>query len=426
MKVLFFSDYIEGSHNKIASVRLERIFKEISKVLDLVIVTDKRNGKSAYGETIHYNTITLNNLKKNKTTTEKSTTNEKENYNISRFIYKVINVLRSTKKSVNSLIESSERVKIIANRKNISLIRKELKESEIIFVSVPSVFPIEMMKYSLDKKNKNQKIVIEIRDLIVNGISKSTNNPRYKQIEDYIFEHGDAFVFLTEGIKEHYMSRIGNKPNAVITNGYDEELVRQLNDQETDQSLGSLKEKRELNFLHLGSIYDGRNVLDFLKGIKVFIDKNQNHTANVKFIGNLDAQAQYEINEFKMETVSEGTNARINIDVQNPVSNQEAMSELKKTDIAVILTHRKGSEYAIPGKAFEYIGMGKPILSVTEDKSLKILIDGKFGICCRHDEREVAKNINELLKLNIESGSKNYYSRTEKAKELIRFLKNDI
>jgi len=56
------------------------------------------------------------------------------------------------------------------------------------------------------------------------------------------------------------------------------------------------------------------------------------------------------------------------------ISYEEASKLTNKSDINLLITHIRGSEYAIPGKLFEYMGARRPVLALTEDKPVIELI----------------------------------------------------
>jgi glycosyltransferase involved in cell wall biosynthesis len=426
MKVVFLSDYIEGSH-QIASVRLNTILREFSYNYSLTIITERSNGKSSFGDTFFYNRFKIPRylLKKNIYNKNKEIilNNDVHNNKYSKIEFSINKFIKQIFRTTETLLESSTLIRRLLNLKNYPSIKKKLDAADLIFITIPSVYPIEILRDIFTKKRSNAKVVVEIRDLVVNEISKETKSLRFKKAEDFIFKYGDAFIFLTEGIKKNYEPMIKNKPNIVITNGYDEELIDSLNKQNVyKQSKSQLANKQELIFLHLGSIYGGRNVSDFLNGILIFLENHLQYTITVKFIGDLDSIALGEISSFKQVIEENIHKNRLIIKLYAPVDNKEAMMELMNADIAVILTHRKGSEYAIPGKAFEYIGMEKPILAVSEDSGLIELIDGKFGVCSKHDKFEVARSIDKLLNMKIDYSSKNQYSRKKKSQEIVSFL----
>ena len=129
-----------------------------------------------------------------------------------------------------------------------------------------------------------------------------------------------------------------------ITNGFNYEKFIDF------KKDNDIKKKNELTFTHLGSIYGGRNLKDFVLGLND-LSKSTNKNIVLNLIGNLDSIAELELKEsLKLNTSSLQVN-RIGL-----VPHDKALEFLRKSDYAVILTHRTGSDYAIPGKTFEYIG----------------------------------------------------------------------
>lgn len=213
---------------------------------------------------------------------------------------------------------------------------------------------------------------------------------------------------MTEGIREHYIN-LSNKKLAIniVRNGYDFEKFKECNYN------NNFRHKKELVFSHIGSIYKGRNIADFLKALDIFSSKTKiKITFNI--VGVLDKDAY---DELKF-----ASHSNIKINILGTLPHLEAIEYLKKSDIAVILTHKKGSEYAIPGKTFEYIGACKPIIAVTEDKELVNLIEPLYGECAKHNPNAIAEKLIKLINSEYDFSNRKIYSREQQAIEIINMI----
>lgn len=87
------------------------------------------------------------------------------------------------------------------------------------------------------------------------------------------------------------------------------------------------------------------------------------------------------------------------------VSRSEFLKEMEKCNQVLIITHSSGSDYAIPGKIFDYLTMQKPILAISEDAALREFAK-KFSLPIFftpvHDPAAIAKALESFFRLGIE------------------------
>lgn len=256
------------------------------------------------------------------------------------------------------------------------------------------------------------KIVFEVRDILNHNIGK--HNPSYimKRAEHLLLSISDGLIFLTEGIHNYYENKIPSAiPSIIVTNGFDEDDFR-------DCTYNQLSLGKKLVFSHIGSIYKNRNLADFLRAL-ILVKKTLKVSIQFNLVGFLDIDARKEIEVIKVDLESND----IDVHVTGTLSHSFALDILKRSDIAVVLTHKYGSDYAIPGKVFEYIGACKPIIAVTEDTYLKELVNHKYGECASHFPQDIFEKIMTIVSAKYDFSDKQKFSREEKTKEIISFIK---
>jgi hypothetical protein len=75
------------------------------------------------------------------------------------------------------------------------------------------------------------------------------------------------------------------------------------------------------------------------------------------------------------------------------------LQEYSTTAVNLIITHRTGSAYALPGKLFEYMGAGRPVWAITDDPILRDFIRRhRLGYLSSHDVQSVQKTLRTLVR----------------------------
>jgi glycosyltransferase involved in cell wall biosynthesis len=263
-----------------------------------------------------------------------------------------------------------------------------------IIASVPSIEAIYLLGM-LKKRHQELVSVCEYRDLISeNRIYKSMFSFLYmyvlRKIELKSIGYIDKFVFLTPIIKQKYIDSFKNKNlhilnGIVITNGYDKEIYPKPS---------NTRDKSKLVITHVGQLYGSRTFIPLIKAIIEINKKRPNLELKieVKFIGHISKDIESEAKKIIQK------NNTVNINIIGPVSHGKALQYIVDSDINVIITHLAGSEYAIPGKLFEYIGAGNPILAVTNDGLLKdIIIKEQLGWIVNNNIDELKERLLEII-----------------------------
>jgi glycosyltransferase involved in cell wall biosynthesis len=260
---------------------------------------------------------------------------------------------------------------------------------------------------------KKAPFVLEIRDVITgNKIMEQsqTTIEKYtiRSIEKKVIKYVDDFIFLTRFIKEDYIKWQYTNKNVlkgeVITNGYDSEAVENIS--------AKVREKEQILFAHVGSFYGSRNPLKFLQALGEVL-KDMEYIKGkvfVEFVGAIPAETMVEIDE-----IAKKYDIEKNIIMIGKISHDEALEVMVNSSINILITHETGSEYAIPGKIFEYIGTKRPILALSEDILVKELMEeNKLGYICSNRSvekikstlKEILENIENINNMELESSNK--------------------
>lgn len=280
-----------------------------------------------------------------------------------------------------------------------------------VLATVPRIEPL-FAGAKIKKKMPSIRLVCEYRDIIsANIIYRSIQSgfeySLCERMEKAAIPFVDSFIYLTEGIKKRYMQY--NLLNAavnegiVLTNGYDGELCRGL--------LSGRAPNKKLVINHIGHFYGSRSAAVFCAALARLSLEKPRIAADISlnFIGKMDLWDRAEILRICKE------NDLSNICVTGPVSHDQAISVMADSDVNLIITHRCGSEYALPGKIFEYIGAGRPILAVTADPLLSALMkDENLGWICANNPGDIQNCLEDIHAKWLQGGLDHIRNRNKR------------
>lgn len=235
---------------------------------------------------------------------------------------------------------------------------------------------------------------------------------KHKALEHQVLNTADTIVVTSTTTKTEFQA-ITNKPIEVITNGFDIENSK-------EQTLDTT-----FSLAHIGSFLSERNpklLWETLVELIHEIPDFRNHL-QLKFIGAvsqeiLDTVTQFELNSYLVNL--------------GYVSHNEAIEHQKKSQVLLLIEiDSKDTKSIIPGKLFEYMISGRPIIAIGPKGSdfAEIITKTNTGEFFEYSEKMKLKSVlldyyNRFLEGNLQSNpvGLEQYSRknlTQKWVELI-------
>lgn len=393
-RLLFITDYIEG-YPVVASVRYSGLMKHLIGEFNISVINDVSYGE----ETSLFASSNLKFRTSHSVFTQKLGETNKQNVfeKMLRNKY-ILELWRNVKYSKFAFF--------FKNKEFFNNLRILLQDHpvEVAFITVPDVYGIYIMEH-IKKSFPEIKFIVEVRDIINHQIGKGNPQYIYKNAEKIMMKHADCVITVSEGILKYYLEmNYRDIPIKLIRNGYNEEDFRNV------EYKGINRIDNKLVLAHIGSIYKGRNISSFIDGLVLF-HKKTNTIVTFHIVGILDNEALQDIEKYH-------DHPGVEINIVGSLPHNKALQYLYECDISVILTHKMGSDYAIPGKTFEYIGACKPILAITEDQELISFIDGKYGKCVKHNSADVANKLEVMLQEEYDFSQREQYSRKLQARKI--------
>lgn len=184
--------------------------------------------------------------------------------------------------------------------------------------------------------------IIYYKNFNRNFITRKIDN----HLEKSVLENAERVVFVTESTKEDYIKKysfLQNKSH-VLYWGYNEEDFSSFN---------SAKDSELKTIVHAGNIFDYQSPKNFWKRIRTEIDNGK--SIRLKFIGTISTGIKNAIE-------SAGLNAHTEIIGFLPYS--EMVKQLESASALLVCATEKRH---MPGKLFEYLRTGKPIIAFGDD-----------------------------------------------------------
>lgn len=235
---------------------------------------------------------------------------------------------------------------------------------------------------------------------------------KHKKLEHEVLTSADTIIVTSPTTKSEF-EIITSKPIEVITNGYDVENTLKV----------ILDEKFTL--AHIGSFLSDRNPKILWEVLQELNHELEGFKQNLqlKLIGKVSQEIINSISEFHLDKF---------INILGYVSHVEAIEHQRKSQILLLIEiDSEETKGIIPGKLFEYMVSGRPIIGIGPEGSdfESIISETNTGVFCNYTEKEKLKlkilayyNLYLNQNLKIDAIGLEKYSRknlTQKLSEII-------
>ncbi len=271
------------------------------------------------------------------------------------------------------------------------LLRGLLKAREILEKERPDAictmsYPFSMHLIGLYLKRKyGVRWLVELRDPWVLNPTKFNGDagPLHRWLERKVLEAADAVVFRNgiqmdlDYFEENYSDKINEKVNKLPFIGYHEDDF----DVEPEKF-------DEYTITYAGRFYgDGHDPINFLEALKQFMEQGHisEEEIRVNFLGDWKNSWERYISGTLLEDV---------VHSYGWVSYEKTVKVLKGSDLCIYFNRPfAGDELSISQKMGDYIGAGKPIISLGKEdwKSTRWMKEKSLGVWADHEDVEDIK-----------------------------------
>ncbi len=235
---------------------------------------------------------------------------------------------------------------------------------------------------------------------------------KHENLEQAVLKTADVVTTISPTFQRD-LNKIAGREIKLLTNGYDPSDIPQ-DFKPREKKAGSL------HLVYSGIIDSIRNPVPLLEAMKAeFSGKNEE--VNMTFVGN--------ISESVREFIQSDSWLSGRIHFAGYVSHQEVFGFYEKADaLVLILTDTKNAQGNIPGKLFEYLATGIPVMALGDPKgdSAAILQNSGSGSVIAHtDSASIRKRLRAVFeseKRETDLGNLEKYSRKNLCFQLAKFL----
>ncbi|RKY02663.1 hypothetical protein DRP77_07545, partial [Candidatus Poribacteria bacterium] len=243
--------------------------------------------------------------------------------------------------------------------------------------------------------------VADYRNLWVDNPTRGHRTPLHRAVEERldrrVIECSDKIVVIAEQMKEFLLNRYPSlKPEDVtcIGNGYDP----------SDFDFTPPAPERDRFLIsYTGAIYDGYPTAQFLTAVGELVrgDPEMREKLRVAFYG-----AVTEAERDKMEGIIDGYGMRDIVSFGGVIPRREALMQAAASNALLLMFGGRGAniETVIPGKLYDYIAAGKPVIAVVpEGAAAELVRRGNCGVVVDPDDTRGIKKA--ILRLYRSRGS---------------------
>lgn len=195
--------------------------------------------------------------------------------------------------------------------------------------------------------------------------------------EKSVLTQSSHTVFVTESTREDYISKYSfiKEKSSVLYWGYNEADFNSLPPNPPDKSGQTLPKKEGVKTLvHAGNIFGYQNPEMLWKAVRHKIMSNE--TLKIKFLGTVAPEIKKSIDQNGLNEITEYIGF---------LPYKEMLRELLNADYLLVCATEKRH---VPGKLFEYLRSGKPIIAFGQDNAEvdQILKESNAGMLFKYDD----------------------------------------
>jgi glycosyltransferase involved in cell wall biosynthesis len=175
-------------------------------------------------------------------------------------------------------------------------------------------------------------------------LSKSSAE-KHKVLEALVLQSANQIIVTSENTKKEFLAKT-KQPITVITNGYDAHKIERP------------KKDEKFTLAHIGSLLSERNPKQLWDALSELIVENEDFrsTFQLKLIGVVSEDVLKTLKDFKIETYIHNIGY---------VTHQEAIkAQMESRGLLMVEIDSADTKVIIPGKLYEYMASGTPIIAV--------------------------------------------------------------
>ena len=215
---------------------------------------------------------------------------------------------------------------------------------------------------------------------------------RARRLERHIVAKASCVIANTEELRQQFERDYPDMRGkfVTITNGFEDWMTD--GDNSAPKSAGIERRASGLDMWHFGSVYGKRDPLSLLAAVRTLHEQGvvTPRTFRLRFVGEWSVTSPV-TNSLAGQLEQNGLMVRV-----APISHEESLRQMRASPI--LLAIQPSSPLQIPGKLYEYIAAGRPVLVVGGEGATAALVEKHhLGRHCPDRVPDLMQLLSELL-----------------------------
>ncbi len=306
---------------------------------------------------------------------------------------------------------------------SVKFLKEYLKKNQIdTIITTGPPHSMHLIGYKLKKSNPELKWIVDMRDPwsewgFLDSIQASKlSKAKHRRLERKMLTTADEVITITPFYVRQFERLSGRKVN-LVTNGFDEDDFKNF----------ALQKSETFNVRHIGIVNEKCDPRPFMNAIDELCREKDEIKGSIKveFVGQVNpAFKEFVTSNDLLNSITKFT----------PTVPHKSLMDIYSTSalLVLILTGYKDAEGYMPGKLFEYLATGLPVLGVgpvNGDAQHLLKTSGAGEMISETNPDQIKKNLESSFhawKNNASraTGSNHQYSRKSLAGVLAQLLAN--
>lgn len=189
----------------------------------------------------------------------------------------------------------------------------------------------------------------------------------------------DLVIAASEPFLENALAMTGASQGMVVTNGFDRAEI----------AAAPVEQYGRFTLSYIGTIYSQQRADIFFRALQQFIDNCQIDPGNIR-VRMIGSNLSHGFDKTMRHIVACRHHEQV-VEYSDRLDKRASLGVQKSSDVLLFFAH-DGSEGIIPGKFFEYIAVGTPILLVPSDRGVleSLVRETRTGAVCNTVEETAA------------------------------------
>lgn len=273
------------------------------------------------------------------------------------------------------------------------------------------------------KKSRNVPWIVDIRDpwskldFLDNFRVTQRNRAKYENLESAVLNNCDLVLATSYSMKE-LLQAFDHEKYVSLTNGFDQDDFKKVSLTSTDQ----------FSIFHAGLLNDPRNPEMLWEALAELCQDSE------AFANQLEIRLAGTVDPAVAARIQNDPVLGSKLHLMGYLSHEEVIRQYAQSSVLLLLINNTyNAKVNIPGKLFEYLAIGRPILAIgsPDADAIRIVKECKAGFGLDYNEKEKLKEViwqlfQEKNSTKPDKAAIQRFSRRALTRELVTLLNDNV